>query len=76
MHPGHSHVQSPRLKGITGSSLIQQPRLQANVEFSIADLADQTGDYTQELVMAKHAWLHYASYGSADGVADAALQII
>lgn len=55
---------------------IQQPRLQANAQFSMADLADQTGDYNQELAMARSARQHYESYGSVDGVADASLQII
>jgi tetratricopeptide (TPR) repeat protein/DNA-binding winged helix-turn-helix (wHTH) protein len=55
---------------------VQQPRLQANAEFSMADLADQTGDYAQELTMARLARQHYEAYGSADGVADASMQII
>jgi DNA-binding winged helix-turn-helix (wHTH) protein/tetratricopeptide (TPR) repeat protein len=55
---------------------VKQPRLQTNAEFSMGDLADQTGDYTQELAMAQRARQHYESYGSADGVADASMQVI
>lgn len=55
---------------------VQNLRLQANVEFSMADFADQTGEYALELTTAKVARQHYEAYGSADGVADASMQII
>lgn len=55
---------------------VQNLRLEANIEFSMADLADGTGDYPQELSMARQARQHYEAYGSADGVADASMQII
>lgn len=55
---------------------VQNLRLQANIEFSTADLADQTGEYTQELTVARLARQHYEMYGSVDGIADASIQII
>ncbi len=63
-------------QGLALAMKIKHPRVEANAEFSIADLDGHLGEYDQEIEHARRALAFYQSYGSIDGVADASRLVI